>query len=122
MADTRFEDFNPVFANTVLAVVTIINKKHLKMIKEVTMYTVVCDGCGKDSNHDSGYAGWNDKTYAKDVAMEANWIEHKASHYCTDCYEYDDNDEVAVKHKQDICYKSNKPCVHDCKGLCRESC
>ena len=27
-----------------------------------------------------------------------------------------------VKHRQEICYKSNKPCIHDCKGLCRESC
>ena len=92
------------------------------MIKEVTMYTVVCDGCGKDSNKDSGYAGWNDKGYAIDIAICENWEKKEDKHYCTDCYEYNDDDEVVLKHKQEICYKSNEPCVHDCKGLCRESC
>lgn len=27
-----------------------------------------------------------------------------------------------LKPEEQICYKSNKPCKHDCSGLCRESC
>jgi len=26
-----------------------------------------------------------------------------------------------LKPKEQICYKSNEPCKHDCSGLCRES-
>ena len=26
------------------------------------------------------------------------------------------------KESTQICYKTNEPCKHDCKGLCRESC
>jgi len=30
--------------------------------------------------------------------------------------------EETIKSKQNICYKSGEPCIHDCEGLCRESC
>ena len=45
------------------------------MIKEVIMYTVICDGCGKDSNYDSEYSAWSDKGYAVDCAVNADFIE-----------------------------------------------
>ena len=71
------------------------------MIKEVKMYTVVCDGCGKDSNENAQYSCWSDEIYAKDVAMEANWISEGENHYCTDCYHYDDEDNLILKKKED---------------------
>ena len=27
-----------------------------------------------------------------------------------------------LKSEEQICYKSNEPCKHDCSGLCKESC
>ena len=70
------------------------------MIQETTMYTVVCDGCGKDSTADSEYSAWGCKMYAADVAMEANFINEGDEHYCPDCYSYDDEDNLVIKKNQ----------------------
>lgn len=75
------------------------------MIKEVTMYTVICDGCGKDSNYDSEYSAWNDKGYAVDCAQNADFIEHEGNHYCPKCYHYNNEDELIVK--QDNLFKED---------------
>jgi hypothetical protein len=66
------------------------------MIKEVTMYTVVCDSCGKDSCEGSEYAGYSDKDYAIDVARDGDFVRIEGNDYCPDCYEYDDDDELKV--------------------------
>lgn len=71
------------------------------MIKEFLTYTVICDGCGKDSNEDCDYSGWNEKEYALDVAEEAGFETIDEKHYCIDCYEYDDDDELIVKTKKE---------------------
>ena len=68
------------------------------MIKSIEMYTVICDGCGKDSNEDAHFVAWGCKIYAEDVAMEADWIRECDEHYCTDCFEYDDDDNLII-HK-----------------------
>jgi hypothetical protein len=69
------------------------------MLKELKMFTIVCDGCGCDVNKDSGYAGWNDEEYVEDIRMEAGWEKIENNHYCTDCFEYDDNDELVIKNQ-----------------------
>ena len=68
------------------------------MIKSIEMYTVICDGCGKDSNEDAHFVAWGCKIYAEDVAMEADLIREGVEHYCTDCFEYDDEDNLII-HK-----------------------
>ena len=67
------------------------------MVKEVTMFTVVCDNCGKDVNKDAEYSAWNEKTFAEDIAMEADWIKENDKHYCSDCFTYDDDDNLLIK-------------------------
>ena len=67
------------------------------MLKEVKMYTVVCDNCGKDVNKDAEYSAWNDKRHAEEVAMEADWIKENDKHYCSDCFTYDDDDNLLIK-------------------------
>lgn len=67
------------------------------MIKEVKMYTVICDNCGKDCNADSEYSCWSDDTFARDCAMEDDWITEGDKHYCPQCYSYNDNDELELK-------------------------
>ena len=72
------------------------------MLKEIPMYTVVCDGCGKDSNEDAEYSAWGCKSYASDVAMEADFVkEGEEEHYCPDCYCYDDDDNLVIKNKSE---------------------
>ncbi len=70
------------------------------MIKEITMYTVICDSCGKDSCAETEYAGWNDEGYAVDCACDDDWIQEGKKDYCPDCYEYDDDGEIIIKNKQ----------------------
>lgn len=66
------------------------------MIKEVQMYTVVCDNCGKACNEDSDYSCWNDKETALDQAMEGDWHTDGDKHYCGKCYSIGDNDELII--------------------------
>lgn len=70
------------------------------MIKEVTMYTVVCDSCGKDLLKNEEYSAWNDARYVEDIAIEDNWSKQDDNHYCPDCYEYDDDDNLIVNPKK----------------------
>ena len=68
------------------------------MIKEVIVYTVICDKCGKANAENSGHCGWTDKSYALDEALDYEWEMIDNKHYCPDCYEYDeDADEYKVK-------------------------
>jgi len=67
------------------------------MIKEIPMYTVICDGCGKNSCDIWDYAGWKKKKNALACAKGADWIEKNNKHYCPDCYS--SNDKVIINKK-----------------------
>lgn len=46
------------------------------MIKPVTMYSVVCDRCGKSFIDEfNGIMAWLDEGTAKEQAMESEWAE-----------------------------------------------
>jgi len=66
------------------------------MVKEVKMYTIICDNCGKDVNEGGEYSCFNDKEYVNDIAMESDWIKEDDKHYCTDCFTYDDDDNIVI--------------------------
>lgn len=66
------------------------------MIKEVTMYTVICDNCGTDCNARTDYSCWADKSTAKELASYSDWIEHENKDYCPYCISVGDNDEVKI--------------------------
>ena len=59
------------------------------MIKPVTMYSVVCDRCGKTFEAD-GIIAWTDICSVREQAMESEWVEIGDNHYCPDCYDFDD--------------------------------
>ena len=75
------------------------------MIKPVTMYSVVCDRCGKTFIDEfNGIVAWLDEGTAKEQAMQSEWAEIGDKHYCPDCYEFDDElDEYVPKKKGDNC-------------------
>ena len=57
------------------------------MIKEVKMYSVVCDRCGKTFIDEfNGIMAWLDEGTAKEQAMESEWAEIGDKHYCPDFY------------------------------------
>jgi hypothetical protein len=69
------------------------------MFKPLTMYTIICNGCGKDLFEDNEFAGWADKGYVNDEAKENSWHVDEENHYCPDCHGFDDNDELILKTK-----------------------
>ncbi len=54
------------------------------MIKEVTRFTLVCDGCGKELG-----SAWRTEVKAEVMAGTQNWIKNINRHYCPDCWHYD---------------------------------
>ncbi len=66
------------------------------MIKEVTMYTVVCDRCGKTADEGTDYSCWDEEFAARDVASEAGWIEHNENDYCPGCVEWNADESELV--------------------------
>ena len=73
------------------------------MIKEVKMYSVVCDRCGKPFVDEfNGIVAWLDECTAKEQAMESEWVEIGDKHYCSDWKEFDEKlDEYVPKKKGD---------------------
>ena len=63
------------------------------MIVEDTFYNVRCDICGEDANPQ----WWNEKSSAKADAEEANYKFLGGKHYCPDCWEWDDDDNIVTK-------------------------
>lgn len=67
-------------------------------IFEEIAYGVQCDRCEKVFEHPfSGSSLYVDKMIPFEYAQEYSWIEHEGKHYCPSCYEYDLNEEIAIK-------------------------
>lgn len=69
------------------------------MINPVTMYSVVCDRCGKIFEADWCIA-WTDKQSAIYYALASEWEEIGDKHYCPYCYEFNDVLNVYVPKKK----------------------
>lgn len=71
------------------------------MIKEVIMYAVFCDGCGKQNiDEDMGFCAWTDETSASDnVSENWRWINQKI--YCDECCHYDEEKDDYVPNAQE---------------------
>jgi hypothetical protein len=70
------------------------------MIKEVKMYTVCCDNCGRDAFEDGEFSAWSCSSFALECAEDESWIideELFDTHYCPSCYYYDDEDNLVIK-------------------------
>ena len=63
------------------------------MIVEGTFYNVRCDVCGEDANEQ----WWNDKIDAQADAEEANYKYLGGKHYCPNCWQWDDDDNIITK-------------------------
>lgn len=70
------------------------------MIESVTMYTAICDGCGKSNDTAiDGIVAWTDPDDARLDAINDEWLEDGDKIYCPDCAEMDDNDQIILKTK-----------------------
>lgn len=64
-------------------------------LKEVAMYTVVCDGCGKDAGEGAEIVAWSDRDGALETADYSDWSVHRADgrHLCDEC-SFKENDDA----------------------------
>ena len=61
------------------------------MIISEIFYGVKCNRCGETCEEE--HAFWSDEGSAIDNAMESEWMEDKGKHYCTNCYDFDEETE-----------------------------
>lgn len=61
------------------------------MIESRIFHAIKCDRCG--SHDDSEFVFWEDDSTCIDNAIESDWIISGNSHYCPDCWTYNDEDE-----------------------------
>lgn len=59
------------------------------MIVSEIFYGVKCNRCG-EQYEDGEHSFWSDEYNAIENAIESEWIEEKGKHYCTECYEYNE--------------------------------
>jgi len=69
-------------------------------IEKVKMFTVICDNCKESADEGSDYSCWNDENGAKDVAMEAGFINKNGNDYCPKCYIYNNEDELEINSER----------------------
>ena len=62
------------------------------MIVSEIFYGVKCNRCG-EQYEDGEHSFWSDESGAVENAMESEWIEEKGKHYCSECYEQDEETE-----------------------------
>jgi hypothetical protein len=66
------------------------------MIEAVTMYRVLCDGCGQPDDSDDYYA-WLEDSQAIDMARESEWlITDDGGHFCAACQTWDEEKDEMV--------------------------
>ncbi len=64
------------------------------IVKEI-FYGIECDRC-KELHNDGDHEFWFDEDSAVEYAIESDWIEKHGKHYCNDCYEIDNKDNVII--------------------------
>lgn len=78
------------------------------MIKEISMYTVICDNCGKDLHENDEYSGFNDIAFVEDSASDAGWHKEDEKHYCPGCFSFDDEDQLVIDKSKKVEVRKTK--------------
>lgn len=69
------------------------------MIQKVEMYTMICDGCGKDVCQNTDYSCWNEQDMVREQASEEGWIEIDHDNFCPDCWGWDETESEQIPKK-----------------------
>lgn len=67
------------------------------MKKTVEMDIYICDNCGVQLEDGNGCTSYVDYDIFDVYGYDSNWIELEDKHYCPDCYEIDEEDNVVIK-------------------------
>lgn len=72
----------------------------MKMKIKVESYKIVCDGCGDTFYTSDDFACFIDDvdgSLIKGEAESSSWISIGNKHYCPDCHQIDDDDNIVTK-------------------------
>jgi hypothetical protein len=75
------------------------------MTKEVTMYTIICDRCGKDACEGTDYSGWDCIEGVRESACEG-WLHADGKDYCCECVEWNHDESELVPKMVDAARNS----------------
>ena len=65
------------------------------MIVDRQFHNIKCDACGRLIDDETW---WDDKdALTTQILDDCNWIECEGRHYCDECWEYDDDDNIVTK-------------------------
>lgn len=65
------------------------------MVKEVTMYTILCDRCGVDAAKDAEHSCWGEPEFAREMDCQ-EWEEIDGKDYCPNCVEWNHDETQLV--------------------------
>ncbi len=68
------------------------------MIVQQTFYAVKCDNCGKIENNGE-IEFWSDEETAIYIASDSEFYIGETIHFCVDCHEIDDDDNLIIYRK-----------------------
>ena len=71
------------------------------MIREVTMYQVVCDACGKTAHEGGDYSAWTDEASAYEDGILNDWLMTDDGDWCWGCAVVDDEGNVSPPEKKE---------------------
>jgi hypothetical protein len=66
------------------------------MIKELIMYTILCDNCTVDVMTNHEFSGLGDIDDVKDVCNDSGWHREGDKHYCNNCFSHDEDGNVII--------------------------
>jgi hypothetical protein len=69
------------------------------MIKEVKMFTAICDNCGTDVCESEEFSCWNEEFYVNDIASEKDWHVDGDIHYCPACHSFNEDDILVINEE-----------------------
>lgn len=66
------------------------------MIKELTIYTILCDNCGLDLMRNQEYSGFGEIEHLVDICNDSDWHIEGNRHYCPHCFIHDEDGELII--------------------------
>ena len=64
------------------------------MIRKQEFFNIECDHCGAMLDEETW---WDDKETTESLLDECGWKKLGDRHYCEDCWEFDDDDNIVTK-------------------------
>jgi len=73
------------------------------MITKINAFVCECDNCGADfTDENTGYTIFMLESDVKEHASEDGWHTDGDKHYCPECHDFDDDDNLVIKKLVDV--------------------